>query len=224
MPPAETEVASRARDLRRGLRIEGITILWMIVEAMVAIGVGITTGSVAALAFGIDSLIELGSAGVLVWRLRAEFAGLGATRVEAVEHRAGKLVGGALFALAGYVVLQSLVTLALHVEPTPSPLGIALALAALVGMPLLARVKRGVAEAIGSPALQGDAACSITCAYMAATLLGGLALDAAFGWWWADPLAALGIVYFLVREGREAWSGDDCGGDDDCCATEEQAG
>ena len=84
------------------------------------------------------------------------------------------------------------------------------------GMPLLARVKRNVAESIGSPALKGDAACTITCAYMAATLLGGLALNALFGFWWADPIAALGIVYFLVREGREAWNGDCC--DDECCS------
>jgi divalent metal cation (Fe/Co/Zn/Cd) transporter len=88
--------------------------------------------------------------------------------------------------------------------------GIGLALVAVVGMPILARTKGNVANAIGSAALRGDAACSLTCAYMAAALLGGLALNALFGWWWADPIAALSIVYFLVREGREAWNGDDC--------------
>jgi len=91
-------------------------------------------------------------------------------------------------------------------------------LTSMVGMPLLARAKTAVAESIGSPALKGDAACSITCAYMAATLLGGLALNALFGWWWADPIAALGIVYFLVREGREAWSGEGCCCEEDCCS------
>ena len=206
----------RAQDLRRGLRVEGVTIVWMVVEAAVAIGVGISTRSGAALAFGVDSVIELGSAGVLVWRLRAEFDRRPPEEVERIERKAGRIVGGALYALAAYVVLQSLAVLFLHVEPEPSALGIALAIAATVGMPVLARVKTGVAEAIGSPALKGDAACSVTCAYMAATLLVGLVLNALFHWWWADPVAALGIVYFLVREGTEAWNGDDCCSEDGC--------
>lgn len=201
----------RQNDLQRGLVIEAITIGWMIIEAIVAIGVGLTARSGAALAFGIDSFIELGSAGVLVWRLRAEFDASPPTRIEMIERKAGRLVGGALFALAGYVVLQSVAALFLRIEPDVSLPGIALSAAALVGMPILARVKGNVAVAIGSPALKGDAACSLTCAYMAATLLGGLALNALFGWWWADPIAALGIVYFLIREGREAWNGDECG-------------
>jgi divalent metal cation (Fe/Co/Zn/Cd) transporter len=211
-------VERRNQGLRRGLVVEGVTIAWMVVEAAVAIGVGISTRSGAALAFGVDSCIELGSAGVLVWRLRAEFDRRPPEQVEAIERKAGRIVGGMLYALAAYVILQSLAVLFLHVEAEPSPLGIALAVAATIGMPILARVKTGVAEAIGSPALKGDAACSITCAYMAATLLVGLALNALFHWWWADPVAALGIVYFLVREGAEAWNGDDCCSDDGCCA------
>lgn len=200
----------RIGALRRGLRVEGISIAWMVVEAVVAIGVGITARSGAALAFGVDSLIELGAGGVLVWRLRAEFSGQDGDDLNTIERKAGRTVGAALFALAAYVVLQSLATLVLRIEPKPSLVGIGLALVALVGMPILARVKRHVAESINSSALRGDAACSITCAYLAATLLGGLALNALFGWWWADPVAGLGIVYFLIREAREAWSGDDC--------------
>jgi divalent metal cation (Fe/Co/Zn/Cd) transporter len=214
-----SEVAKRGQYLQRGLVVEGVTIAWMVVEAVVAIGVGVTARSGAAIAFGVDSLIELGSAGVLVWRLRAEAEPRPPHEVEAIERRAGRIVGGALFALAAYVVLQSVAALVWRVEPTPSLPGIALALAALIAMPVLAKVKIGVAESIGSPALKGDAACSMTCAYMAATLLGGLAMNVLFGWWWADPLAALGIVYFLVREGREAWNGDSCC-DDDCCVAE----
>jgi divalent metal cation (Fe/Co/Zn/Cd) transporter len=209
-------IQQRQSDLQRGLTIEGVTIVWMVIEAVVAIGVGLTARSGAALAFGIDSIIELGSAGVLVWRLRAEFgADQAPGRIEAAERKAGRIVGGALFALAGYVVLQSAATLVLQIKPEPNLLGIALAIAAVVGMPILARVKGNVATAIHSPALKGDAACSLTCAYMAGTLLAGLALNALFGWWWADPIAALGIVYFLVREGREAWNGDGCC--DECC-------
>src|SRR5258708_18555215 len=181
-----SHIAARALDRRRGLTIEAITIVWMVIEAAVAIGVGVTTRSGAALAFGVDSLIELGSAGVLVWRLRAESDQRSQSEVDAIERKAGRFVGGALFALAGYVVLQSIATLVLRVAPEPSFLGIALALAATIGMPVLARVKRGVAESIGSPALKGDAACSITCAYMAATLLRGPTRNALFSWWWAE--------------------------------------
>ncbi|MCL4369869.1 MAG: cation transporter [Chloroflexi bacterium] len=211
----------RRSDLRRGLFIEGVTIAWMVIEAAVALEVGVTARSGAALAFGLDSVIELASAGVLVWRLRAEFGEATEAEIEATERRAGRLVGGALLVLAGYVVLQSAATLLLGIRPEASLLGIGLAVAAVIAMPILARIKRNVATAIGSAALRGDAACSITCAYMAAALLVGLALNALFGWWWADPISALGIVYFLVREGRESWSGEECC--DDCSVQEAQA-
>ena len=173
---AATQV-SRARALQRGLTVEGVSIAWMVVEAIVAIGVGVMARSGAALAFGVDSLIELGSAGVLVWRLRSEFGDHRPTDVERIERQAGRIVGGALFLLAAYVIVQSAAVLVLRIAATPSVVGIALAAASLVIMPVLARVKRGVATEIGSAALRGDAACSITCAYMAATLLGGLALQ-----------------------------------------------
>jgi len=204
----------RRKDLHRGLVIEGITIAWMVLEAVIALSVGVVARSGAAIAFGLDSLIELASAGVLVWRLRAEFGAAMPARIEASERRAGRIVGGALFALAGYTVLQSAATLLLGIEAERTLVGIGLAFAAVLGMPILARIKRNVAAAIGSAALRGDAACSMACAYMAAVLLGGLVLNAVFGWWWADPIAALGIVYYLVREGRESWSGGDCR--DDC--------
>ena len=210
----------RQNDLQRGLLIEGISIAWMVVEAVIALMVGVTARSGAALAFGLDSLIELASAGVLVWRLRAEFSVEVPDEIEATERRAGRLVGGALFLLAGYTLLQSAATLLLGIRPEASLPGIGLAVAAMIAMPILARIKRSVATAIGSPALRGDAACSITCAYMAAALLAGLALNALFGWWWADPISALGIVYFVIREGREAWSGEECC--DDCSVEEAQ--
>jgi divalent metal cation (Fe/Co/Zn/Cd) transporter len=204
----------RQTDLHRGLVIEAVTIAWMILETVIALSVGVAARSGAAFAFGLDSLIELASAGVLVWRLRAEFGAAMPARIEASERRAGRAVGVALFVLAGYTVLQSAVALLLRIEAERSLVGIGLALTAVVGMPILARIKRNVATRIGSVALRGDAACSTACAYMAAALLAGLALNAMFGWWWADPIAALGIVYYLVREGRESWSGgarcDDC--------------
>ncbi len=200
----------RRKDLRRGLAVEGITIAWMVVEAVIAMSVGVTARSGAAIAFGLDSFMELASAGVLVWRLRAEFGAAKPDGIEASERRAGRLVAGALFVLAGYTILQSAAVLFLGIRAERSRIGIGLALAAVIGMPILARAKRKVADAIGSAALRGDAACSAACAYMAAALLGGLALNAMFGWWWADPIAALGIVYYLIREGRESWSSGRC--------------
>jgi divalent metal cation (Fe/Co/Zn/Cd) transporter len=193
-----------ARNLRAGITVEWLTIGWMTVETVVSIGAGIVAGSVALLAFGIDSVIELVSGGVLLWRLRVEQDGAQLAAVERAEHLASKIVGWSLVALAVYVVGHAGYALVVHAEPDSSPLGIAVAAAALLVMPMIVRTKRRVAATINSPALEGDAACGVVCAYMAGTLLVGLGLRAIFGWWWADPVAALGLVYFIAREAREA--------------------
>lgn len=199
----------RAASLRAGIRIEWLTIGWMLVETVVAIGAGAAARSIALIAFGLDSVLELVSATVVLARLRAESSGpaMTAEQVEHAEQRASRIVGWSLLFLAAYVVIHSGYVLLTHTAPESSPLGIALAVAALVVMPALVRTKRKISAALGSAALKGDAAEGVVCAYMAATLLTGLAVRAAFGWWWADPLAALGIVYFIVREGREALAG-----------------
>lgn len=196
-----TEVAA----IRTGIRVEWLTIGWMVVEAAVSIAAGIAAGSIALIAFGVDSVIELVSAGTLLWRLRLEEASAAPPAlIERAERQASRVVGGSLLLLAAYVVLQSGYDLWTRAAPERSLPGIALAAAALLVMPALVRTKRRIAAAINSPALRGDAACGVVCVYMAATLLAGLVLRAAFGWWWADPVAALGIVYFIGREGREA--------------------
>jgi divalent metal cation (Fe/Co/Zn/Cd) transporter len=206
-----TEVAA----IRSGIRVEWLTIGWMVVEAAVSIGAGIAAGSIALIAFGVDSVIELVSAGTLLWRLRLEDAGTAPPAlIERAERQASRVVGASLLLLAVYVVLQSGYDLWTRAAPERSLPGIALAAAALLVMPALVRTKRRIAAAINSPALRGDAACGVVCVYMAATLLAGLVLRAAFGWWWADPVAALGIVYFIVREGREALAGESACG---CC-------
>ena len=123
--------------------------------------------------------------------------------MQAAERRASGVVGVLLFLLAAWVVGSALRDLLMHARPESSAVGLAVAAAALV-MPWTVSTKRRAAESIGSAALRADAACGVTCAYLAGTLLAGLGLRAVFGWWWADPLAALGIVYFVVREGREA--------------------
>jgi len=209
-------VRGTAADIRAGVRVEWLTIGWMVIEAVVSVGAGLAAGSIALVAFGVDSVIELVSAGVLLWRLRLE--GLGAAvaspEIERAERRASRVVGWSLLLLAAYVVVQSAYDLWTRSTPESSPVGIALAVAALLVMPQLIRTKLKVASAINSPALKGDAACGTVCVYMAATLLVGLVLRAALGWWWADPVAALGIVYFIVREGREALAAPDACG---CC-------
>jgi divalent metal cation (Fe/Co/Zn/Cd) transporter len=212
----------RYKLLRAGIRIELVTVAWMVVEAVVAIGAGIAASSVLLTAFGLDSVIELVSGGVLLWRLLAEARGGDIDRAERAENRAAWVTGIALILLCLYVVATSLLSLFAHAHAESSLIGLGLALVAVLGMPLLAWRKRNLAGALGSAALRGDAACSITCAYMAGALLAGLAFNLLFGWWWADSLAALGLLYWLIPEAREALAGARAGraacacGDDDC--------
>lgn len=203
-------MSERAANLRAGIRIEWLTIGWMVLEAGVALYAGLVARSIALMAFGLDSVIELMSATAVLARLRAEERGAGMTaeQVEQAEQRASRVVGWSLLILAAYVVVHSGYALLTRAAPDSSPAGIAIAIAALVVMPSLVRAKRRISSALASPALRGDAAEGIVCVYMAATLLAGLVLRAVFGWWWADPLAGLGIVYFIVREGREALAGN----------------
>jgi divalent metal cation (Fe/Co/Zn/Cd) transporter len=199
--------AARARALRAGVRVEQITVGWMAVEAVMAIGAGLLAHSVLLTAFGLDSVIELITGGVLLWRLSTEAHGGTLERVGRAENRAAWVTGIALLLLCLYIVASAGVSLWTHSRPESAPVGIALALVALVGMPLLAWRKRAIATRIDSAALRGDAACSITCAYMAGALLVGLILTAVLGWWWADSVAALGLLYWLQREAREALAG-----------------
>ncbi|MGD0993650.1 MAG: cation transporter [Gemmatimonadales bacterium] len=210
--------SSRARDIRSGVAVEWCTIGWMVIEAAVSLSAGIMAGSIALVAFGIDSLMELVSAGVVLWRLLLERdqAPVDRQLIERAERAASRVVGWSLVALAVYVTLQSGYNLWTRAVPDTSPVGVALAAGALVVMPVLVRVKLRVAASIKSAALKADAMCGIVCAYMAGTLLLGLGLRAAFGWWWADPVAALGLVYFISREGREALTDDGARG----CACE----
>jgi divalent metal cation (Fe/Co/Zn/Cd) transporter len=214
----------RAAAVHAGVRIEQITIAWMVVEAIVAIGAGVLARSVLLTAFGIDSVIELIAGGVLLWRLATEARGGSLERVARAENRAAWVTGVALVLLCLYVVVSAAVALLTRTEPDRSYAGIAIAMAAIIGMPILARRKRAIATKLDSAALRGDAACSITCAYMAGALLVGLLLNATLGWWWADSLAALALLYWLSGEAREALAGARAGrgacacGDDGCNA------
>ena len=213
----------RASQVRSGVRIEAYSFAWMVVEAAVAIAAGVAAQSVLLTAFGADSIIELVTGGILLWRLSTEARGGSVERVEQAERRAAWVTGIALVLLCVYVVASAVFGLVTHGHSEGSIVGILLAVSALAIMQILARRKRLIANQIGSAALRGDAACSVTCAYMAATLLVGLVLTTTLGWWWADSLAALALLYWLVPEAREALDGARAGraactcGDDDCC-------
>lgn len=207
IPAITGMAATRAQDVHAGVRLELLTIVWMTIEATVAVAAGVLARSVLLTAFGIDSVLELVTGGILFWRLLTEARGGGLARVERAEHRAAWVTGSALLLLCVYVATSATAALLMHTEPDASIAGIVIALAALIGMPLLARRKRDIAARINSAALHGDAVCSMTCACMAGTLLVGLVLNALLRWWWMDSLAAFGLLYWLSREAREALAG-----------------
>lgn len=208
---SEIPAVANTRDMKDALRLETLTICWMLIEASASIGAGLVAGSVLLLAFGVDSVIELISAGILFHRLRKEASGTAdVDAIEALENRASRIAGYLLYALAAYVVFQSgYGVLHRHMAET-SGVGLAVALVAALGMPVLARAKIRVAERIGSKALRADAMETFTCGFLSWILLAGLAANAMLHWWWLDSMAALVLVPFLVKEGREAIKGG-CG-------------
>ncbi len=191
--------------VRKGIRIETISIIWMIIEALVSIIAGVAAASMLLTAFGIDSIIELISAGALLWRLQTESEGASLHKVERAERLAQWVVAIALGLLCCYVLVTSVYGIIVHIRPDNSLAGIIVSLIAVVGMPYLAKRKKNIAGEIGSKALEGDAACSIVCAYMAGTVLVGLGLNLLFQWWWAEYIAALLFLYWLFQETREAF-------------------
>jgi divalent metal cation (Fe/Co/Zn/Cd) transporter len=176
----------------------------MLIELVVSIGAGIVAGSMLLIAFGLDSLIELISGSILLWRLRVESRGRDVEQIEQAEHRAAWVVAIALALLCVYVLISAVYGLIAHAKPENSGLGIGISAAAMLIMPYLALVKRRVSSRIQSKALASDAVSSITCAYMAGTVLAGLAFNALFGWWWVENIAALVFLVWLARETWEA--------------------
>ncbi|MBI1356595.1 MAG: hypothetical protein GC160_19820 [Acidobacteria bacterium] len=205
--------------VRRGVALEYVTIGYNLLEAIVSLASGFAAGSIALVGFGFDSLIEVTSAGTLLWRLRRDRH---AEERERHEKQALKIVGGCFFALAGWIAYDAIGSLANGSAPEHSVPGIILAGASLIVMPLLARAKRRVAVGIGSGALEADARQTDLCFYLSAILLAGLGLNAAWGWWWADPAAGLAMLPIVVREGHSAWRGKTCCGPaaGSCCGSE----
>jgi divalent metal cation (Fe/Co/Zn/Cd) transporter len=201
--------ATRHDLVRRAFRLEWFTAAWMLIEAAVAIGSGIAAHSLSLIAFGGDSLIELASAGVLLWRLDLELR-RGVEFPESVEQRASRIGGALLFVLAAYVVVVAAYGLWRRAGQEFSLPGFVLAVIAIPVMWWLARAKIRVADQIGSRALRADAVESITCGYLSGIVVLGLLVQLFMpGWWWVDSAASLAIVILLVKEGREAWEGEE---------------
>jgi len=198
--------------LRRALRLEYLTVSWNLVEGVVAIAAGLAAGSVALMGFGIDSFVESASGSVMIWRLHAERRATDGERIEQVERRARQLVAGSLALLAAYIAWDAVTSLLAGDRPQPSIPGLVLAVASLLAMWWLAREKRRVGIALGSRAMTADAFQTNACFWLSLVMLVGIGLNALFGWWWADPAAALGMMVFIAKEAREAWRGED-----DCC-------
>jgi divalent metal cation (Fe/Co/Zn/Cd) transporter len=209
--PMTLSATSRLESAARGTRLEYFTIGWNSLEGLIAILAGAIAGSISLVGFGIDSLIEVTSGAALLWRMRADAkisAKPGAT--ERAERISLRVVGACFVALAVYVAFEAASGLLQREAPARSIVGIALAMASLIVMPLLARAKREVSAALQSGAMAADARQTDFCTYLSAILLLGLLLNALFGWWWADPVAALVMVPFILQEGLEALRGKTC--------------
>ena len=197
----------RASLVRQGRRLEYFTIGYNSLEGLVAVAAGLIAGSIALVGFGFDSLIEVTSGAALLWRLHADVNEERRERVEAISLR---IVGVCFVILALYVSYDSIKSLIRREAPEESIVGIVLAAVSLVIMPLLVRAKRKVARGIKSSALMADSKQTELCTYLSGILLLGLLLNALFGWWWADPVAALIMVPIIAKEGIEALRGETC--------------
>lgn len=207
----QIEREHRAGEVRRGRRLEYLTIGWNSLEGIAAIGAGLLAGSIALVGFGFDSLIEVSSGAALLWRLHMDEP----EKRERAERIALRLVGISFLLLAGYIGFDAIKSLLKREPPEVSYLGITIAALSLVVMPLLARAKRKVATSIDSRAMHADSRQTDLCAYLSAILLGGLIVNAILGWWWADPVAALVMIPIIAKEGIEAVRGEACR-DDEC--------
>jgi len=201
-------VTDRARLERRARLLAHGGNAWHVIEFAVALAAGIAAGSIALIAFGADSLVEVLAGSVIIWLFTSD-RGSSAQ----AERRAQQLIASSFFVLATYVTAESIRDLADGHRPSASWVGVGLAAFTAPTMPLLAHAKRRVGHALGSPATVSEASQNQLCAYLSVALLAGLLLNAVWGLWWADPAAALVIAAVAVKEGRDSWKGASC----DCC-------
>lgn len=197
-------IRSRADVLRQGRLLNGITLAYNLVEATTATVAGMASGSIALVGFGVDATLELLASLSATWRLSADGHAKHRDRAEFVAHR---LIGVSFLGLSAYITYESITALLAHEAPSASGVGLVLAVFSALIMPPLARAKRRVAHALGSGALAAEAQQTMLCSYLSWILLAGLAANALFGWWWADPVAALAMVPIIAKEGFEAVRG-----------------
>lgn len=209
-PAGQLSLRQRTQWTHIGIWLVVLTMAYNLIEAGIALWSGMRAESIALVGFGLDSIIELAAAGVLLWRLAVEARGADHETVERTEHRVHVFVGITFLLLALYVTGQAGWTLWTRHAPGESAIGIVLAIASLLIMPLVSWGKLRAAREIGSAALRAEAKETLACSYLSFTLLLGLVANAVFGFWWADPLAALLMVPWLVKEGREGLIGDEC--------------
>ena len=196
--------------VRRGFHLAVFTVAWNLLEGIIAIVSGIFAGSVALVGFGVDSFVEVASGIVVGWRFSYEMSDRSEEQTEKAERWAAHIAGTLLLMLAAYLLIDSSRRLlGFGRKPDSSLPGIALTILSLSIMPILARAKLKTAASLESKALRADAYETIACAWLSATTLAGLALNAAFGWWWADPVAALVLVPLIAREGLEGLRGEE---------------
>jgi divalent metal cation (Fe/Co/Zn/Cd) transporter len=193
----------RRRLGRRAQLLAGASVTYNVIEAVIAISAGLVAGSVALVGFGLDSVVEVSSGLIIVWQFRHRLP-------ETREKQALRLLALSFFALAAYICVESIRALIAGADPHPSPVGIGLAIASLIVMPLLSWAQRRTGKALGSNAVVADSTQTLLCTYLSAVLLLGLVLNATLGWGWADPLAGLVIAGVAVREGLQAWRGEGC--------------
>lgn len=199
----DLDAATRQRLGRRARMLAGFSVTYNVVEAVIAITAGLVAGSVALVGFGLDSVVEVSSGLIILWQF--------AHRVPASrERQALRMLACSFFALAAYVGFESVRSLIVGADPDASPVGIALAAASLVVMPVISRAQRRTGRALGSNAVYADGTQTLLCTYLSAVLLVGLLLNATLGWSWADPMAGLVIAAVAAREGVQAWRGDGC--------------
>jgi divalent metal cation (Fe/Co/Zn/Cd) transporter len=205
-------VLDRSRALQRAKTLNRLTIGWNLVEGIVAVVAGAVAGSASLVGFGLDSGIEVSAALILAWRLRQEQAGICS---QDADRRAQRLVAISFGALAVYVGFESVSDLLAGNRPDVSVVGIVLAALSLLIMPVLARAKARLAPVLGSRAAQAEASQTDVCAWLSAALLIGLGAHAVFGWWWADPVAALVIAAIAAWMAKVTWTADSL--EDTCC-------
>ncbi len=204
-PVTGPDFESRSVLVARAKRLAWLSLGWMTIEGILGVVAGVIAGSVALTGFGLDSAIEGAASVIVIWR----FTG-GRELSHTSERRAQKGVAISFLLLAPYLAADAIYTLASDSPPSTSWLGIGLSIASLIAMPLLARAKTRLGEQLDSPATAGEGAQNLLCAYMAVGVLAGLLANTALGWWWLDPVIALGIAALAVHKGRETWEGDSC--------------